>query len=87
MTFSDVLLPVPFLASPFDLHRVKELASLQQDREACLNPSWGILCLGKGKHTPPCSRAELFFAEKNGVHRGKISVVDMGFWFFSMGYT
>ena len=35
--------------------------------------------LGKRKHTPPCSSAELFFAEKNGVHRGKISVVDMGF--------
>ena len=35
--------------------------------------------LGKRKHTPPCSSAELFFAEKNGGHRGKISVVDMVF--------
>ena len=33
--------------------------------------------LGKIKHTPPRSSAELFFAEKNGGHRGKISVVDM----------
>ena len=32
--------------------------------------------LGKRKHTPPCSSAELFVAEKNGGHRGKISVVD-----------
>ena len=45
------------------------------------------LSLGKRKHTPPCSRAELFFAGKNGFHRGKISVVDMaflafiGFWY------
>ena len=39
--------------------------------------------LGKKKnHTPPCSSAELFFAEKNGVHRGKISVVDMVFLVF-----
>ena len=38
--------------------------------------------LGKRKHTPPCSSAELFFAEKNGVHRGKISVVDMAFLIF-----
>ena len=37
------------------------------------------VCLGKGKHTPPCSSEELFFAEKNGGHRGKISVVDMVF--------
>ena len=29
------------------------------------------------KHTPPCSSAELFFAEQKGGHRGKISVVDM----------
>ena len=36
---------------------------------------------GKRKHTPPCSSAELFLAEKNGVHRGKISVVDMVSWF------
>ena len=36
--------------------------------------------LGKRKHTPPCSSAELFFAEKKwGPTRGKISVVDMGF--------
>ena len=35
--------------------------------------------LGKRKRTPPCSSAELFFAEKNRVHRGNISVVDMGF--------
>ena len=35
--------------------------------------------LGKRKRTPPCSSAELFFAEKNGVYRGKISVVDMVF--------
>ena len=38
--------------------------------------------LGKRKHTPPCSSAELFFAEKNGVHRGKLSVVDMVFLVF-----
>ena len=39
--------------------------------------------LGKRKHTPPCSSAELFFTEKkNGVHRGKISVVDMAFLVF-----
>ena len=38
--------------------------------------------LGKRNHTPPCSSAELFFAEKNGVHRGKISVVDMLFLVF-----
>ena len=38
--------------------------------------------LGKRKHTPPCSSAELFFAEKNWVHRGKISVVDMVFLVF-----
>ena len=38
--------------------------------------------LGKRKHTPPCSSAELFFAEKHGGHRGKISVVDMGFLVF-----
>ena len=40
------------------------------------------LSLGKRKHTPPCSSTELFFAEKNGVHRGKISVVDMVFLVF-----
>ena len=28
MTFSDVLLPVPFLASPFDLHRLCRLSLL-----------------------------------------------------------
>ena len=33
--------------------------------------------LGKRNHTPPCSSAELFFAEKNGAHKGKNSVVDM----------
>ena len=38
--------------------------------------------LGKRKHTPPYSSAELFFAEKNGGHRGKISVVDMAFLVF-----
>ena len=38
--------------------------------------------LGKRKHTPPCSSAELFFAGKKGVHRGKISVVDMAFLVF-----
>ena len=38
--------------------------------------------LGKRNHTPPCSSAELCFAEKNGVHRGKISVVDMVFLVF-----
>ena len=38
--------------------------------------------LGKRRHTPPCSSAELFFAEKKGVHRGKISVVDMVFLVF-----
>ena len=37
---------------------------------------------GEKNHTPPCSSAELFFAEKNGVHRGKISVVDMVFLVF-----
>ena len=37
------------------------------------------LPLEKRKHTPPCSSAELFFAEKYGGHRGKISVVDMVF--------
>ena len=31
--------------------------------------------IGRKKHTPPCSSAELFCA-KNGGHRGKISVVD-----------
>ena len=38
-----------------------------------------LLCeaLGKRNHTPRCSSEELFFAEKNGGHRGKISVVDM----------
>ena len=36
-------------------------------------------CAGKRKHTPPCSSPGPFFAEKNGVHRGKISVVDMVF--------
>ena len=30
----------------------------------------------------PCSSEELFFAEKNGGHRGKISVVDMVFLVF-----
>ena len=38
--------------------------------------------LGKRKHTPPCPREELFFAEKMGGHRGKISVVDMEFLVF-----
>ena len=39
--------------------------------------------LGKRKHTPPCSSAELFFAEKKKVgHRGKISVEDMVFLVF-----
>ena len=38
-----------------------------------------IQILGRRKRTPPCSSAELFFAEKNGVHSGKISVVDMVF--------
>ena len=38
--------------------------------------------LGKRMHTPPCSSAELFFAERKGVHRGKISVVDMVFLAF-----
>ena len=43
--------------------------------------------LGKRKHTPPCSSTELFFAEKNGGHRGKISVVDMVFLvFIGFGY-
>ena len=37
----------------------------------------GFPSLEKRKHTPPCSSAELFVAEKNGGHRGKISVVDM----------
>ena len=31
----------------------------------------------KRKHTQPCSSEELFFAEKNGFRRGKISVVNM----------
>ena len=44
-----------------------------------------ISFLGKRKHTPPCSSAELFFAEKHGVRRGKISVVDMVFLVF-MGF-
>ena len=35
----------------------------------------------KESNAPPCSSAELFFAEKIGVHRGKISVVDMVSWF------
>ena len=38
--------------------------------------------LGKRKRTPPCSSAELFFAERNGGHRGTISVVDMVFLVF-----
>ena len=38
--------------------------------------------LGKRKHTPPCSSAELFFAERNGGHREKMSVVDMAFLVF-----
>ena len=42
----------------------------------------GTRILGKRKHTPPCFSAELFFAEKNGGHRGKISVVDMVFLVF-----
>ena len=33
----------------------------------------------KKRHTPPCPSKELFFAERNGGHRGKISVVDMVF--------
>ena len=42
---------------------------------------WGSL--GKRKHTPPCSSAELLFAEKKiGGHRGKISVVDIVFLIF-----
>ena len=32
MTFSDVFLPVPFLASPFDLHRLAQRA-LVKDRQ------------------------------------------------------
>ena len=44
-----------------------------------INPK---VVLGKRKRTPPCSRAELFFAEKNGVYRGKISVVDIVFLVF-----
>ena len=43
------------------------------------------LILGKRKHTPPCSSAELFFAEKMGSTEGKISVVDMVFLVF-MGF-
>ena len=38
-----------------------------------------FLRLGKRNHTPPCSSPELFFAEKNGVHRTKILVVDVFF--------
>ena len=38
--------------------------------------------LGKRNRTPPCSSPALFFEEKNGVHRGKISVVDMVFLVF-----
>ena len=46
-------------------------------------PLFMILFLGKRKHTPPCSSAELFLAQKNGgVNRGKISVVDMAFLVF-----
>ena len=43
-------------------------------------------CLGKSKHTPPCSSEELFFAEKNRGHRRKISVVDMAFLGFCRGF-
>ena len=42
----------------------------------------GIFGLGKRKHTPPCSSAELFFTENDGGHRGKILVVDMAFLVF-----
>ena len=41
--------------------------------------------LGKRKHTPPCSSAELLnfsLQKKNGVYRGQISVVDMVFLVF-----
>ena len=40
------------------------------------------LLLGKRNHTPPCSSAELSLQKKKGVHRGKISVVDMVFLAF-----
>ena len=40
------------------------------------------MILGKRKHAPPCSSEELFFAEKKGGHRGKISVVDMALLVF-----
>ena len=71
-----------FLNSPFTMHRVCTLLTLrffETFREGSLVVSQR---LGKREHTPPCSRAELFFAAKNGGHRGKISVVDMVFLFF-----
>ena len=33
--------------------------------------------LGKRNRTPPCSSEELFFAERNGGNRQKISVADV----------
>ena len=41
-----------------------------------------MILLGKRKHTPPCSSAELVFAEKNEGYREKTSVVDMVFLVF-----
>ena len=38
--------------------------------------------LGKRKHAPTCSSEELFLAEKNGGHTGKISVVALVFLVF-----
>ena len=62
-------------------------------KQSCKSVFWrvrfffaSLTWLGKREHTPPCSSAELFFAEKNGGHKEKISVVDMVFPFFLGGF-
>ena len=43
-----------------------------------------LLGLRKRNHTPFCSSEELFFAERNGGGRGKISVVDVASLVFGL---
>ena len=50
-------------------------AALFVVRKKAANLASQVPGLGKRKHAPPYSSEELFFAEKKGGHRGKISVV------------
>ena len=70
MTFSDVFLPVPFLASPFDLHR---------------NGSTGFrLCSGTKKRYPKKNFCDRDFAELSGELFGVIASKPLFSWVFAL---